>query len=48
MIGDQCLGMSALIAVSPLRQSAQQPSPPAHRTGDWKSMPVTGIVLGSR
>lgn len=48
MIGDQCLGMSALIAVSPLRQSVRQPSPPVHRTGDWKSMPVTGIVWRSR
>ena len=41
-------GLSALIAVSPLRQSARQPSPPVHRTGDWKSMPVTGIVWRSR
>jgi hypothetical protein len=37
-----------LIVVSPPRQLAQRPFPPAYRAKHWKTMPVSGIVWRSR
>jgi len=48
MISEQKLAIPALIAVSPSSQVVRRPSPPVHRAGAWKSVPVSGIVWGSR